>query len=145
MTSFQEVYDYFLAKITTYNEYNNLTVEELETELKQLLRASFAECVSFKDISVDYILNEFNRELTDLEMNIISYNMVVHYLSPKINNVELLKQSLSSKDYQIYSQANHLKELMDLRSNSIQQFHYWMNRYGFLKRLENPKKAKIWE
>lgn len=145
MTPFQEVYDYFLAKITTYNEYTNLTLEELEIELKQLLRASFAECVSFKNTSADYILDEFNRTLTALEMNIISYNMVVQYLSPKINNVELLKQSLSSKDFQMYSQANHLKELMDLRKDSIQQFHYWMNRYGYLKRLEAPKKIKIWE
>jgi hypothetical protein len=145
MTSFQEVYDYFLSKITTYNEYTNLTQEELEVELKQLLRVSLSECVSFKDISSDYILNEFNRELTDLEMNIISYNMVVHYLSPKINNIELLKQSLSSKDYQIYSQANHLRELMGLRNESIQQFHYWMNRYGYLERLKNPKKVKVWQ
>jgi hypothetical protein len=145
MTSFQEVYDYFLSKITTYNEYINLTQEELEVELNQLLRVSLSECVSFKDISADYILNEFNRDLTDLEINIISYNMVVHYLSPKINNIELLKQSLSSKDYQIYSQANHLKELMNLRNEGIQQFHYWMNRYGYLERLKNPKKAKVWE
>jgi hypothetical protein len=140
MTSFSEVYDYFLAKITTYNEYNNLTQDELETELRQLLRASLAECVSFKDISADYILDQFNKTLSDLEKNIISYNMVVHYLSPKINNIELLKQSLSSKDYQIYSQANHLKELMNLRNDSSQKFHYWMNRYGYLKRLERTSK-----
>jgi hypothetical protein len=145
MTSFQEVYDYFLSKITTYSEYTDLTYEELQVELQQLLRVSLSECVSFKDISADYILSEFNRDLTDLEMNIISYNMIVHYLSPKINNIELLKQSLSSKDYQIYSQANHLKELMNLRNEGIQQFHYWMNRYGYLERLKNPKKAKVWE
>lgn len=144
MTSFQEVYNYFLAKITTY-EYVNLTEDELEIELKQLLRTSFAECVSFKDTSADYVLDEFNRDLTDLEMNIISYNMVSHYLSPKINNIELLKQSLSSKDYQMYSQANHLSKLIELRTESLRQFHYWMNRYGYLKRLENPKKAKVWE
>lgn len=140
MTTFSEVYDYFLAKITEY-EYINLTQDELDIELKQNLRTSFAECVSFKDTSADYILNEFDRDLTDLEMNIISYNMVVHYLSPRINNIELLKQSLSSKDYQFYSQANHLRELMNLRNESSQQFHYWMNRYGFLKRLESPKKV----
>lgn len=140
MTTFSEVYDYFLSKITTYNEYINLTPEELEVELKQLLRTAFSECVSFKDTSTDYVLGQFNRELTDLEKNIISYNMVVHYLSPKINNIELLKQSLSSKDYQIYSQANHLRELMNLRKESSQEFHYWMNRYGFLKKLAEKTK-----
>jgi len=144
MTSFQEVYGYFLAKITT-NEYINLTEAELEIELQQLLRISFAECVSFKNTSADYILNEFNKDLTDLEMNIISYNMVAHYLSPKINSIELLKQSLSSKDYQMYSQANHLGKIIELRNESLRQFHYWMNRYGYLERLKNPKKAKVWE
>lgn len=139
MTSFSEVYDYFLAKITT-NEYINLTEDELNVELQQLLRISFAECVSFKDTSADYILNQFNRDLTDLEKNIISYNMIVHYLSPKINNIELLKQALSTKDYQMYSQANHLRELMNLKNENSQLFHYWMNRYGYLKKLESIKK-----
>lgn len=139
MTAFSEVYDYFLAKITTYDEYINLTQDELETELKQLLRMAFSECVSFKDTSADYVLNQFSRDLTDLEKNIISYNMVVHYLSPKINNIELLKQSLSSKDYQMYSQANHLGKLIELRNQASKDFHYWMNRYGYLKKLE--KKA----
>ncbi len=145
MTSFDEVYNSFLSQITTYNEYQNLTQEELEIELKQLLKMSLAECMSFKDISADYDLNEFNRDLIDLEINIISYNMVVHYLSPKINNIELLKQSLSSKDYQFYSQANHLKELMDLRKDSFQQFNYWMNRYDYQNRIKNPKKVKVWQ
>ena len=45
----------------------------------------------------------------------------------------------------MYSQANHLSKLIELRTESLRQFHYWMNRYGFLKRLENPKKAKVWE
>lgn len=144
MTTFDEVYNYFLAKIST-NEYITLTDTELEVELQQLLRTSFAECVSFKNTSADYVLNQFNRDLTDLEMNIISYNMVVHYLSPKINNIELLKQSLSSKDFQMYSQANHLSKLIELKNESLKQFHYWMNRYGYLKRLENPKKAKVWQ
>jgi hypothetical protein len=144
MTTFDEVYNYFLAKIST-NEYITLTDTELEVELQQLLRTSFAECVSFKNTSADYVLNQFNRDLTDLEMNIISYNMVVHYLSPKINNIELLKQSLSSKDFQMYSQANHLSKLIELKNDSLKQFHYWMNRYGYLKRLENPKKAKVWQ
>jgi hypothetical protein len=137
-TSFSEVYDYFFAKITTYNEYDNLTEDELNIELMQLLKASFAECLSFKDISADYTNSTFNRDLTDLEMNIISYNMVVHYLNPKINNIELLKQSLSSKDYQFYSQANHLRELMNLRQESSKQFQYWINRYGYYKSLQNP-------
>lgn len=145
MTTFQEVYDYFLSKITTYNEYTDLTLEELEIELKQLLRASFAECVSFKDTNADYVLGSFDRELTDLEKNIISYNMVVHYLSPKINNIEVLRQSLSSKDFQMYSQANHLKELIELKNDGVKQFHYWMNRYGYLQRLKNPKKVKQWQ
>lgn len=134
MTSFQEVYNCFLAQITTYNEYTDLTQEELEVELQQLLRMALAECLSFKDVSADFILNEFNKDLTDLEINIISYNMIVHYLSPKINNIELLKQSLSSKDYQFYSQANHLRELMNLRNDNLSKFHYWMNRHSYLNK-----------
>ena len=137
ITTFQEVFDSFLSKINTY-EFLKLSEQELNIDLSQNLRSALAKCIGFKDIIGDYVLDEFNRVLTDLEIEIISYWMVFNWITPKINNIELLKQSLSSKDYQIYSQANHLKELLDLKNDAKTEAHYWMNRYGYLKRLERP-------
>jgi len=137
ITTFQEVFDSFLSKINTY-EFLKLSEQELNIDLGQNLRSALAKCIGFKDIIADYVLEEFNRVLTDLEIDIISNWMVFNWITPKINNIESIKQAISSKDYQIYSQANHLKELLDLKNDAKTEAHYWMNRYGYLKKLEKP-------
>lgn len=136
MTEFQEVYSFFLSKITT-NEYLDLNEEELEITFQQILKSALPKCTSFKGrIKADYDMQWFNKELSDLEKEIIANWMVVEYLSPKIRNINLLKQSLSSKDFQLYSQANHLKELMGLENTCKKEAHYWTNRYSLLSKIE---------
>lgn len=130
-TYFQDVFDSFLASITSY-EFLELNEEELTMELTMLMRKSLAKFITKKNIKADYDMEEFNRELTDIEIEIIVYGMIVEWLSPRINNIELLKPSLSSKDYQIFSQANMLKELREMKLNAEKSFHYWMGRYNLL-------------
>ncbi|OMD71249.1 hypothetical protein BSK50_26385 [Paenibacillus odorifer] len=51
--------------------------------------------------------------------------MVVEYYNPQINNLSLLKQSMSNKDFVMTSQANHLAGLRLLRTekkNEINKF-----------------------
>lgn len=130
MTYFEDVFDSFLSKITTFDEYLGLSEEELNTELKMLLRNALAKFISKKNMIADYDMECFNRTLDELEVEILAYGMVVSWLTPKINNIELLKQSLSSKDFNFYSQANHLKELRDLKGDSERDFQYWIGRYN---------------
>lgn len=130
VTYFEEVFDSFLSKITTFDEYLSLTEEELNEELAMLLKKSLAKFINKKDIICNYDMESFNRVLDDLEIEIISFGMVDEWLSPKINNIELLKQSLSSKDFTLYSQANHLKELLELKSKAESDFQYWIGRYS---------------
>lgn len=129
-TYFQDVFDSFLASITTY-EFLELSQKELTIELTMLMRKSLAKFITKKNIKADYDMEEFNRELTDIEIEIIVYGMIVEWLSPLINNIEILKPSLSSKDYKILSQAK-LKELNERKSNAEKSFHYWMGRYNLL-------------
>lgn len=130
-TTFQEVYDFFLSKIGTH-DYDNFTQEELEIEFKQLLLGAFAKSSRIlKDIKLDIDYEEFSRELTYAEIDIISNWMVYVFLTPQINNSKVIKQRISSKDYQIYSQANHLKELLELYNNVKNETQTMMTRYTF--------------
>lgn len=128
VTYFEDIYNSFLSKITTY-QYLNMTDEEMNLEMQMLLRGAMARFVGASDIKLDYSMEEFSRELTDLEIEIISNGMILGWLSPKIKNTTLLQQSLSSKDYSFYSQSQHLKELMDLYEQTDREFHYLMKRY----------------
>ena len=58
----------------------------------------------------------FNIDLTDEETEILINLMLVEYLSANYINVpSLLRQSLTSKDFQVFSSRNHLDGLMSLR------------------------------
>lgn len=138
MTPFSEIYSFFLAQLDTY-EYINLTDEERNTSWSQTLRLAVARCRKCKplrNIEIDYDLEELRGDLDDQAILIISMWMIITWVTPKINNITLLEQSLSSKDYQTYSQANHLKELMDLKANAMKEVNYEMQKYSFDKRTE---------
>lgn len=139
-TYFEDIFAVYLSKITTFDEYISLTEEELNTELKMLLRNSLSKFISKTNLVVDYDMECFNRELEDLEIEILACGMVVAWLTPKINNIELLRQSLSSKDFTFYSQANHLKEIRELKSDAEKDFQYWMGRYDLNRMTRNGMK-----
>lgn len=130
VTPFQEVYDVFLSKITDY-DYLEFTEEDLKLELNQKLKSACAKIV-YKDFSLDMVNECFSRELSDLEQEIVACWLVYEWINPRINNIEVLKQRLSNKDFQMYSQANHLKELRQLRKDIKKEASYLTNRLGFI-------------
>lgn len=138
-TDFQSVYDMFLSNITSY-DYLDLTETELNTELKMIMRKALAKCLNFDDVKADYILEEFNRELTELEINIIANFMIIEWLNPQITSEEKLKMRLGSKDYTTYSPANLLKQLQDIRNDARKEAHYWSNLYSWKKRAKEKIK-----
>ena len=66
--------------------------------------------------------------------------MVLSWIEPKINSIDLLRQRLGSKEFQMFSQANHLKELREIKLQAKRDFDYWINRYASMKALEEMKK-----
>lgn len=138
-TEFTEVYEVFLSKITDY-DILQLSEEELNIELKILLKKALARFVNIKEVSVDYDFEQFSRELSGLEVDIISSYMVCAWILPKINNISLLRQSLSSKDFQLYSQANHLSTLMELKDRLDKEAQYWASRYSLIDFTKNGGK-----
>ena len=138
-TPLETVYDSFMQKTTDY-KLLELSQEDYYSECLQLLKGALARFVLADDITIDSTLNEFNRELTLLEIDILSLGMVIHWVSPKINSIELMKMSLGSRDYQMYSQANHIKELLEMKNEANREFSYWITQYSSKKALEELKK-----
>ncbi|MDU3410095.1 hypothetical protein [Clostridium sp.] len=125
-TTFEEVFECFLSKIREY-DYMRLSEEELTTELTQKLKSAFAKA-DFKNVELDLLMSEFTRSLSTLEIEALSYWLVYEWINPRVNNVELFKYRLGSKDYERFSEANHLKELMNIRSDSYNQARYYSNK-----------------
>ena len=116
-----------------------LSQDDYYAECLQLLKGALARFVLADDIIIDSVLNEFNRELTLLEIDILSLGMIVNWVSPKINTIELTKMGLNSRDYQTYSQANHIKELLEMKTEANREFSHWITQYSSQKALKELK------
>lgn len=138
-TTLQDVYDSFLSKITDY-DYLKLSEEDLNEELAMKLKSAIAKFIIADDIEINEITETFNRELSYLEIEILAYGMVLSWVEPLVNNVETMKQRLSSKDFSVYSQAKHLAELNEVRIRANREFNYWINRYSSSKALREMMK-----
>ena len=138
-TTLQDVYDSFLSKITDY-DYLKLSEEDLNEELAMKLKSAIAKFIIADDIEINEITETFNRELSYLEIAILAYGMVLSWVEPLVNNVETMKQRLSSKDFSVYSQAKHLAELNEVRIRANREFNYWINRYSSSKALKEMMK-----
>lgn len=134
-TTLQDVYDSFLSKITDY-DYLKLSEEDLNEELAMKLKSAIAKFIIADDIKINEMTEQFNRELSYLEIEILAYGMVLSWVEPLVNNVETMKQRLSSKDFSVYSQAKHLAELNEVRIRANKEFNYWINRYSSSKALK---------
>ena len=134
-TTLQDVYDSFLSKITDY-DYLKLSEDDLNEELAMKLKSAIAKFIIADDIQINEITEQFNRELSYLEIEILAYGMVLSWVEPLVNNVETMKQRLSSKDFSVYSQAKHLAELNEVRIRANKEFNYWINRYSSSKALK---------
>jgi hypothetical protein len=114
-TILTEVYETFLAKVSDYS-FLNITEEELEDDMFTYLktaRTKFYRCKSDLSIIDDIATGEraFKDDLHPFEIEVLATLMTVEYLKPQILASEVLKQSLSDKDFKIYSQANQLSQL----------------------------------
>lgn len=139
MTPLSEVYDSFLQKITDF-DILKLEEEDFLNECFQLLKSSVARFTVSDDIYIAEQSSEFNRVLTSLEIDILSLGMVLAWVEPKINNIALYKMKLSSKDYKSFSQANHIKEMREIKSQAQKDFLYWSTIYSSKKALERLNK-----
>lgn len=132
-TSYKEIYSRFTPKITDYS-FVNLSDDEIEDNLETFLKSSivkFRYCNKLSDR--DESIKQFNEDLKEEEQEILAILMCVEFLTPKLLTDDLLKQTLSSKDYSLYSQANHIKEIRQLRDDYQKEANSLMILYTFNK------------
>ena len=107
-----------MSNITVINKIQDFKLAELPAyDLTELCHdwlvsaiSKFRKCKS--DLSDrDYELAQFNVDLEDSEIEILSIMMVREWLRPQLNSVLLTSQFYGDKESSFYSQANHIAEL----------------------------------
>lgn len=116
MTPFSDIFQRFFNKVTD-SDLALLPQENLDSIMQQFLQSAivrFQKCK--KDVNnIDTVNQTFNVLLNSVEIEILANWMKYEWIDQQTNRIELLKQSLSSKDYAMYSQANHLDKLLTLK------------------------------
>ena len=127
-TSFSEIYECFLSKITD-DMYMELTPEDTLKILKELLLSALPKFefprqdLSYKEKEefFDYEDQETEKEyvflnqLTEEEKNIIATYMVVEWVGQQLASVQNVRMKYSGSDFKFTSQANHMQKLLQLK------------------------------
>lgn len=135
-TNVSEVFEAFLSKVSNY-EILSLTDQEVEDELFPYLtsaRTKFFRCKKDLNIVSDELSGElrFNALLHPFEIEILATLMVVEFINPALNSSEIIKPSLSDKEFKVYSQANHIRELRLLKRELKREASALITTYTFL-------------
>lgn len=132
LTAYEDIFKYFYSKVKDY-DFVDLDDDDLEDILTSYLRSSIVRFRSCrKDLSDrDDETKEFNITLADEEIEILANLMIVEWLNPQLQTTELIRQSLSMRDARMYSQAAHIRELMELREKAKQEAQQLMTAYSY--------------
>lgn len=138
-TPFSLIFELFLQKVADY-DLGGMIPEDMDYNMSRWLRSACTKfSIDCKQNVLDksFITQVFTADLTELEQEIVSGLMIIEWLSPKINTSMLLKQSATDKDFKLYSQANHIDQLIKLRDSAQESVNSLIMRYSYQGALDD--------
>ena len=112
-----------------------MSEEQIYNVLSDFLRPAIAAFRGCRQDLSQRNKTRFQCKLTDIEIEILSNYMVIAYLDSNYIRVPLmLKQTLSSKDFNAFSPANHLGKVMEVREKYRKDNETLLSRYRWIKR-----------
>lgn len=138
LTSFEEMYNFFLAGITD-DMFMEMTEEDTEAILEEILMAALPHFeFPRKDIfDLDLDAKSFKTILTQEEMMIIRQYMISEWLGFQVANIDLVRQKYSGSDFKFTSQASHMKQLAALKKAYEEKGFHLQRLYNRRKKLRN--------
>lgn len=133
-TPYEKIYANLLPKFRNY-DIPVMSEEEVKEMLHDYLVPATAKFhVCKKDLTDrNDILERFNCELSDMEIEIISNYMLIDFTdSEYIQTPMLLKVSLSSTDFNAFSPANMLDKLMSMHRTLLAENETLLARYAWM-------------
>ena len=133
-TPFTVLYDSVLSKIRDY-DFFNMEQEEIYSVLSDYIRPAVAAFRGCKQDISHRTETEFECTLTDTEIEILANYMTIAYIDSNYIRVPLaLKQTLSSKDFNAFSPANHLEKMVEMREKYRKDNETLLVRYSYIRR-----------
>jgi hypothetical protein len=91
--------------------------------------AKFVDCN--QSLTLDDTSSQFDTTLTVLEQEIVACYMILEWIKPNIYQTTLLRQAMTDRDFQVSSQANMLKSLLSLRTDTQVELEQLVSKYSY--------------
>lgn len=141
-TPYEKLYENLLPKFRSY-EIPLMSVEEVKDYLHDYLIPAISRFhVCRKDLSDrDDVLQQFNPQLSDTEIEILSNYLLIEYIDSEYIRVpSLLKVQLPSSDFKVFSPANFLDKLMAMHKTYVKENETLLSRYAWMGAKESGVK-----
>lgn len=133
-TSYEKLYENLLPKFRSY-KIPLMSTEEVKDFLHDFIIPAISRFhVCRKDLNDrDDILQRFNVELSDIEIEILSNYLLIEYTDAEYIRVpSVLQVDLPSSDFKAFSKANFLKELMAMHDTYVKENETLLSRYAWM-------------
>lgn len=133
-TSYEKLYENLLPKFRSY-EIPLMSTEEVKDYLHDFLIPAISRFhVCRKNLNDrDDIIQVFNVDLSDIEIEILSNYLLIEYIDSEYIRVPtLLKISLPSSDFKAFSKANMVEKLMSMRTRYLTENETLLSRYAWM-------------
>ena len=141
-TSYEKLYENLLPKFRSY-KIPLMSTEEVKDFLHDFIIPAISRFhVCRKDLKDrDDILQSFNIDLSDIEIEILSNYLLIEYMdSEYIRTPSLLKVQLPSSDFKVFSPANFLDKLMAMHKTYVSENETLLSRYAWMGAKESGVK-----
>ena len=133
-TSYEKLYENLLPKFRSY-EIPLMSTEEVKDYLHDFLIPAISRFhVCRKDLNDrDDILQRFNVELSDIEVEILSNYLLIEYINSEyIRTPTLLKVQMPSNDFKVFSPGNFLDKLLAMNEVYVKENETLLSRYAWM-------------
>lgn len=132
-TAFTDVYSSFLDKVNDYD-----LADMVEADAQEFMRGLLNQAVirfleSCKKDLTQTDNSGFIEDLDLMEIDILTEGMIEAWLKPIRNNLDLLRNSLSTKDFTTFSPANLLDKVNNTFTMAHANFLSRIKEYSFIR------------
>ena len=133
MTAYTTIDNSFLDKVNDY-DLADMTAELAQTSMRGWLNQAVVRFLeSCKKDLTQTEEGGFTEDLDLMEIDILTEGMVEAWLKPIRNNLDLLRNALSTKDFTTFSPANLLDKVNDTYSMAHANFLSRIKEYSFIR------------
>ena len=133
MTAYTTLYNSFLDKVNDY-DLADMTEAMAQTSMRGWLnQAAVRFLESCKKDLTQTEEGGFSEDLDLMEIDILTEGMVEAWLKPLRNNLDLLRNALSTKDFTTFSPANLLDKVNDTYAMAHANFLSRIKEYSFIR------------